>query len=161
MWKHRLAVPVLLGLSLAAPLYGAPPAIAAAEDAQPSAIAPGMARVWFLRPSSATLYNGAAPVVCANGAAVGEIPPNSDFYRDFPAGNYRFTVQSYGQPTPQADAVQLAPGTQTYLHIEWVPTWEVGSPEGIGSDAYTFAVLPISPELAEAYLPSLSYLGQH
>jgi hypothetical protein len=99
-------------------------------------------------------------VILANGAAIGDIPPNSDSFRDFPAGSYRFTVQSYGQPTPQADNVQLAAGMQTYLHIEWVPTWEVGYPEGQGTDAYTFAVLPISPELAEAYLTSLNYLGQ-
>jgi hypothetical protein len=119
-----------------------------------------MARVWFIRPTSATLENGAAPVIYANSVAIGEIPPGSDFYRDFPPGSYRFTVQSYGQPTPQEDTVQLAPGTQTFLHIEWVPTWEVGSPEGVGSDSHTFAVLPISPQVAQDYLPGLTYLGQ-
>jgi hypothetical protein len=134
--------------------------MAAAEEAQPPTIAPGMARVWFLRPSGAPLNNGAAPVIFANGAAVGDIPPNSDFFRDFPAGAYRFTVQSYGLPTPQVDTVQLAAGTQTYLHIEWEPAWEEGYAEGTGTDTHTFAVLPISPDLAEAYLPTLSYLGQ-
>jgi hypothetical protein len=42
MRRYRLAIPVLLGLSLAALVYRAPEAMAAAEEAQPTPIAPGL-----------------------------------------------------------------------------------------------------------------------
>ena len=93
-------------------------------------------------------------------AALGTLPAGTDFYRDFAAGTYQFTVQSYGLPTSQADTVQLAPGTQTYLQVQWAPTWEAGYAPGTGDDSHSFFVLTMSPQLAGAYLPSLTYLGQ-
>jgi hypothetical protein len=101
----------------------APQAAAAAEEAQTSAIAPGMARVWFLRPGGSSNDNvwAAAPIIYANGVAIGDVPEGLEFYRDFRPGAYSFTMQSYGLPTGQADTAQLAPGTQTYLEIQWRP----------------------------------------
>jgi hypothetical protein len=163
MRRYRLVTPILLGLSLVGLANGTPEATAAAAEAQTPAIEPGMARVWFLRPSSSPNGNveGAAPVIFANGATVGDIPAGSDFYRDFPPGTYRFTVQPYGLPTGQADTAQLMRGTETYLEIQWVPSWEEGYPEaGYGAGSNTFSVLTMSPQLAQAYLPTLSYLGQ-
>jgi len=160
MRKYRLITPILLSLGLIALPALLPQAKAAVPEAQ--APAAGMARVWFLRVSDSPNGNvdGAAPVVFANGTALGTLPAGADFYRDFPAGTYRFTVQSYGLPTPQADTVQLAPGTQTYLQVQWTPTWEEGYAPGTGDDSHSFFVLTMSPQLAEAYLPSLTYLGQ-
>ena len=49
-------------------------------------------------------------------------------YRLIPSA-YSFTVQPYGLPAGQADTAQLAPGTQTYLEIQWLASWEEGYPE--------------------------------
>ena len=119
-----------------------------------------MARVWFLRPTASLNGNvwAASPVIYANGASIGDIPAGAEFYRDFRPGTYRFTVQPYGLPTGAADTVQLAPGTQTYLEIQWVGSWEEGYPEaGWGFAPNTFGILTMSPQLAQAYLPTLTY----
>jgi hypothetical protein len=110
---------LLLALSVVMLADCAPQATVTASQAQIPAIAPGTARVWFLRgwdaPSGQGFVYAAAPVVFANDAPVGDIPVGSDFFRDFPPGTYRFTVQPYGLPTPQATTVQLAAGQQYYL----------------------------------------------
>ena len=70
-------------------------------------------------------------------------------------------MQPYGLPTGAADTVQLAPGTQTYLEIQWVGSWEEGQPEaGWGFSPNTFGILRMSPQLAQAYLPTLTYRPQ-
>lgn len=159
MPNKRRIIPMLFGLGLVA-LPASLPASAVAQEAQTPA--PGMARVWFLRPSESSNGNvaGAAPIVFANGATVAPLPEGSDFFRDFPAGTYRFTVEPYGQPTGAADTVQLAAGTQTYLQVEWIATWEEGYPQGANIDSHSFFVVTMPPQLAEAYLPSLTHLGQ-
>jgi hypothetical protein len=118
--------------------------------------------VWFLRPSGSADGNvwGASPVISVNGAAIGAIPPDSDFYRDFTPGTYSFSVEPYGTPTGDADTVQLLPGSQTYLNVQWVQTWEMGYPStGKGGQSHSFFVLNMAPQLAQAYLPTLNYLG--
>jgi hypothetical protein len=94
-------------------------------------LAPGIARVWFLRPAGSLNGNvwAASPVIYANGASIGDIPVGAEFYREFRPGTYRFAVQPYGLPTGAADTVQLAPGMETYLQIQWVGSWQEGSPE--------------------------------
>ena len=96
MRRSRLATFPLLGLCLLVLANLAPQSLAAAAEAQPSALTPGTARVWFLRTED--LANGnvfaAAPIVYANGASVGDIPEGTDFFRDFAPGTYRFTVRA-------------------------------------------------------------------
>jgi hypothetical protein len=118
-----------------------------------------MARVWFLRPAGSLNGNvwAASPEIYANSARIGDIPAGAEFYRDFRSGTYRFTVQPYGLPTGAADSVQLAPGMETYLEIQWVGSWEEGQPEaGWGFSPNTFGILTMSPQLAQAYLPTLT-----
>jgi hypothetical protein len=163
MRRYRLVMPALLGLGVVVLANLAPHAVLAAAEMETPAVAPGMARVWFLRPAGSLNGNvwAATPEIYANGAPVGEIPAGTDFYRDFPPGTYRFTVQPYGLPTGAADTVWLAPGTQTYLEIQWLASWEEGYPESGWSFApNTFGILTMSPQLAEAYLPSLTYHPQ-
>ena len=163
MRRYHLITMGLLGLSVVAFAELVPEADATAAEAQTATIAPGMARVWFLRPASSLNGNvwAAAPMIYANGAPIGDIPAGSEFYRDFRPGTYSFTVQPYGLPTGQADTVQLAPGTQTYLEIQWLASWEEGYPEaGWGFAPNTFGILTMSPQLAQAYLPSLTYHPQ-
>jgi hypothetical protein len=165
MGKYVFPVAVLLVACLPVLADCTPQAKVTAAQAQIPAIAPGTARVWFLRgwdaPSGQGFVYGAAPVIYANSAPVGDMPTGSSFFRDFPPGTYRFTVEPIGLPTPQAATVQLAAGTQTYLQAQWVASWEFGYPEVDYSFApNTFAVMAMSPQVAQAYLPTLSYLGQ-
>lgn len=89
MRKHHLLTHVLLGLGLLALANLVPQTFVGAAEAQAPALAPGAARVWFLR--SAGSLNGnvwaAEPEIYANGAPVGDIPVGSKFYREFPAGD--------------------------------------------------------------------------
>src|SRR5262249_14594355 len=141
MRRYRPVTPGLLGFCLVVLASLAPQPVAAAAEPQVLTLAPGMARVWVLRPAGS--LNGdvwaASPEIYANGARIGDIPAGAEFYRDFRPGTYRFTVQPYGLPTGAADTVQLAPGMETYLEIQWVGSWEEGYPEaGWGFAPNTF-----------------------
>ncbi|HZT88456.1 MAG TPA: hypothetical protein VFA12_10840 [Stellaceae bacterium] len=123
---------------------------------------PGVARVWFLRSVEAQskTATGAAPTIYANGAPIGRIPVGTDFYRDLPPGTYRFTVEPYGLPTPQASTLQLTSGSQAYLQVQWEASWQFGYPEAGWSFApNTFVITPMAPRLAQAYLPTLRFIG--
>jgi hypothetical protein len=165
MNKYTLAAPVLLVACILILTDCTSETKVTASQVQIPAIAPGTARVWFLRgwdaPSGQNYVYAATPSVFANGATVGNLPVGTSFFRDFSPGTYTFTVEPYGLPTPQATTVQLAAGTQSYLQAQWVASWEFGYPEADYSFApNTFAVFPMSPQVAQAYLPTLSYLGQ-
>lgn len=165
MDRSALVVPLLLAQAVVALSACAPQATVTTSQAQIPAIAPGTARVWFIRgwdsPSGQSFVYGAAPTIYANGAPVGNIPTGTDFFRDFPPGTYSFTVEPIGLPTSQVASVQLAAGTQSYLQVQWVASWQFGYPEADFSFApNTFAVLTSSPQVAQAYLPTLTYLGQ-
>jgi hypothetical protein len=165
MGRCALVVSLFVALAGAALSACTAPTTVALSQAQIPAIAPGTARVWFFRgwdsPSGQGFVYGAAPTIYANGAPIGEIPTGTDFFRDFPPGAYSFTVEPIGLPTPQAASVQLTAGTQSYLQVQWVASWQFGYPEVDFSFApNTFAVLTASPQVAQAYLPTLSYLGQ-
>lgn len=95
-------------------------------------------------------------MVFANGAAVAKSTLNTVYYRDFQPGTYRFTVQAYGTPANLVDTVALSPGTETYLQVQAVPNWEMGSTAGGAS----FAVLTMSSADALPYLPTMKYLGE-
>ena len=165
MSRYVLRISFLLTLDIAVLCNCAPQATVTLSQAQIPAIAPGTARVWFLRgwdaPSGQGFVYAAAPIVFANDAPVGDIPVGSGFFRDFSPGIYRFTVQPFGLPTPQATTIQLAAGTQSYLQAQWIASWQVGYPEAYFSfSPNTFAILAMSPQVAQAYLPTLTYLGQ-
>jgi hypothetical protein len=155
MITHRQLLPIIIGLLV---LAGAmPAAIAAAPDASMAAPSHGAAGVWFLRPESSTIgAYGATPMIYANGIPIGTLPVNNKFYRDFAAGTYRFTVERYGIPTDEAVTAQLTPGTQTYLEVQWLPTWEMG----YAGKTHSFFILGMSAQIAQVWLPSLTYAGQ-
>ena len=161
MKPRRCATSFAVVLCLSALGLISPQAIAAPDTTAPSD-GTATARVWFLRSLDSTNGDvmGAAPEIYANGAPVAALPAGTKFYRDLPAGTYRFTVQPYGQPTGAADTVRLAPGSETYLQVQWAPTWEEGYPGARGVDSHSFFLLSMSPQLAQAYLSTLTYLGQ-
>ena len=156
---------IWLSLCLVALLGCAAETTKTASQSPPPPPAPGAARVWFLRgwdaPSGQGFVYGATPIIFANGAPVGDIPTGSEFFRDLSPGTHRFHVQPYGLPTSQAITVQLAAGTQTYIQVQWVASWEFGYPEADFSFApNTFVINMLSPQVAQAYLPTLTNLGQ-
>ena len=157
-------MPMLLGLCLVALAGCAAQTTTTAAQSQTPALVPGSARVWFLRESDPANGNdqAAAPMVFANGAPVARSSAGAVFYRDFAPGTYSLTVEPFGGlPTGQADTIQLAAGTQSYLHVQWLSSWEVGYPEADFSvDPNTFGILTIAPEVGRAYIPPLTYLGQ-
>ena len=70
-------------------------------------------------------------------------------------------LAAYRLPTGHVDTVLLAPGTQTYLEIQWLASWEQGYPEaGWGFAPNSFGILTMSPQLAQAHLPILTYNPQ-
>jgi hypothetical protein len=165
MARYALVVALLFVLGVPALTDCAPEARVTASQAQIPPPAAGTARVWFLRgwdsPSGQTFVFAATPVVYANGAAVGQLPIGSSFFRDFAPGTYTFMVEPYGLPTSQATTLQLAAGTQSYLQAQWVASWQFGYPEAGWSFApNTFAIFPMGQQVAQAYLPTLTYLGQ-
>lgn len=131
---------------------------------QGPALQPGTARVWILRQSDPDNGNAqaAAPMVFANATAMGRSPAGTAFFRDLPLGTYTFTVEPYGGlPTGQTSTVQLASGTDSYLQVQWLASWQLGYPEaGWSFEPNTFGILTMSPQVAKAYLPVLTYLGQ-
>ena len=150
--KKWLVPCVLMMAGCAAP---SPPT---GSQAQAPAIAPGMARVWVLRQPDPPQGNieAARPMVFANGAPLAESQEGTAYFHDLRPGTYKFRVQAYGTPAKESDTVQLAPGMQSYVQVQAVPNWEQGSSVG----GWSFAVLTMSPELAQQYLPTLNNLGQ-
>ena len=160
MFSYRYLKPLVLGAAVLA--GGISPAIAASPQTGTALSNAAPARAWFLRPASGPDGHewGASPMVYANGASLGAIQPNTKFYRDFTPGTYSFTVDPYGVDN-LPNTVALAPGSETYLAVEWVPTWQEGIPGGgRGSQGNAFFVLTMPPQLGQAYLQALTYPGQ-
>ena len=87
MRKESLTAAIWLGLCMLF-LQSCAPQLTAAPSVP--AVAPGMARVWFFRqadPTGGNVY-AAAPIVYANGAAVGDLKQGTTFFHDFPPGRY-------------------------------------------------------------------------
>jgi hypothetical protein len=168
MRQRHLSIVLLLGLCLMA-FAGCAQATETTSSVQvsPAQIpppGPGLARIWFYRPSLTPQFGAVqafAPQIYANGAPIAAIAAGTTFYRDFAPGTYRFTVQPFGLPTGQATTLQLAPGTQNYLYVDWIASWTQGYPEASWNFApNTFGILSASSQLAQAYIPTLAYIAQ-
>ncbi|MBV9199493.1 MAG: hypothetical protein JO320_18520 [Alphaproteobacteria bacterium] len=134
------------------------PSAPGGSPAQTPPLGAGMARIWVLRQTDPEQGNfeAARPTVFANGAPLGESQEGTAFFHDLPPGTYKLTVQAFGTPAKQSDTVQLSAGMQSYVQIQAVPNWEEGSRVG----GWSFAVLSMSPEVAQQYLPTMTFLGQ-
>ena len=150
--RDHLLAPVALGFCLLVLLACAPPGSEPMSEAQIPALAPGMARVWFLRDKDPKEQHG-LPIIYANSQPIGRSQPGTAFFRDFPPGSYAFTVESYDIQTGQKVALQLTAGAQAYLDIGWGESWQHAAAGG-----ETFYVHEFSPELGQAHLRALSYV---
>jgi hypothetical protein len=146
----------LFGLLLAACGGPAGPTAATAPAA---ALAPGMARVWFLRLQDPPNCEGfaIAPMVYIDRQPLVSIAQDTAFYHDFPApGRYRRSVQNFGLYSGQHDILHLEPRTETYVQILGVANWELESVVG----GWSFAVTPKTPAAGRQYLQTVTDLGQ-
>jgi hypothetical protein len=157
MREYRLMAARWLCLSLFVLAGCAAQPAGTATQAPVPALQPGMARVWVLRQPSSPGGNIAAsdPMVFANGAPLAQSAQGTVFFHDVQPGTYRLTVQPYGTPSNFVDTLQLAPGMESYVQVEPVPNWELGSVGGA-----SFVVMTMSPAEAQAYLPTMTNLGQ-
>lgn len=137
----------------------APPAAGPAAAAAPApALRAGMARVWFLRqqdPPGGNVF-AAVPMVFVDRTPLVQIAQGTAFYHDFAPGRYRLSAQAFGTPAGQHDILHLDAETQTYVQVMAVANWELGSPVG----GYSFAVMPLAPQTAQLYLPTMTDLGE-
>lgn len=156
--RVRATALTVFGFGLLALAGCAGQATPTASQAQAPTLEPGMARVWFLRQADPPAGNieAARPMVYANGAAIADSKEGTAFFHDFPPGSYKFRAQAYGTPAGESDRLQLAAGMQTYLQVQAVPNWEQGSSAG----GWSFALLTMSPQLAQQYLPTMTNLGR-
>lgn len=118
-------------------------------------LSPGYARVWILRqyePSDSLR----TPPMYINGAPIGASQPGTIFYRDLPAGTYKFTVDSCTQDVGQAQTLNLSPGTQVYLEIQSLSSSMRAYGCLVNEDFY---VRQVDPVRVQVYLPQLAYLG--
>jgi hypothetical protein len=156
--KHRPAMPSWVGAVLAAvALAGCALQPATTAPATAAPLAPGVARVWFLRqpdPPGGNIY-GAMPMIYVDRTPLVQISQGTAFYHDFTPGRYRLSAQAFGTYAGQHDILHLDPGTESYVQVLAVANWELGSPVG----GWSFAVLPMSPELAKQYIPTMTDLG--
>ena len=163
MRQNRHLLRLVLGVVMLALIGCADQTRARVTQAQIPPLAPGKARVWFFRPSLTPQFGWVAafsPMIYVNGQPLAAIPVQTAFFRDFPPGTYRFTVQPYGLPTAQSTTLQLAPGIVDFLQVDWLQSWTQGYPPASWSFApNTFGILAANPQVAEAYLPTLTYLG--
>lgn len=152
--------PSLIGAFLALVVLAGCAAPPAATTVAAPPLAPGMARVWFLRqadPTGGNVY-ASQPIVYIDRTPLVTIQQGTAFFHDFAPGRYRLSAQAVGGATyaGQHDILHLEPGMETYVQIIAVGNWELGSPVG----GYSFAVLPMAPDIARQYLLTMTDLGQ-
>ena len=161
MEKFRFIISLQLGLCLFALAGCAAPSATTGPMTPAPPLAAGMARVWFLRqgdPPGGNIY-ASEPIVYVDRTPLVTIQQGTAFFHNFPPGRYRLSAQAVGGATyvGQHDILHLEPGVETYVQVIAVGNWELGSAVG----GYSFAVLPMSPDLAKQYLLTLTDLGQH
>jgi hypothetical protein len=94
-------------------------------------------------------------MVFVDRAPLAQISQGTAFFHDFSPGRYRLSAQAYGTPVGQHAVLHLEAGTETYVQVLATANWKLGAPEG----GWSFAVLPMSPQIAKQYLPIVNDLG--
>ena len=154
--RRMLGIGALLaGLWLA----GCAASPATTVSAAPPPLAPGLARVWFLRLPDPPNSSGYAdvPIVYVDRKPFARIAQGTAFFHDFQPGRYRLSAQTFDIYSGQHDILHLEPGTQTYVQVLGVANWELGSVVG----GWSFAVAPMTVAAGKQYLQTLTDLGQH
>jgi hypothetical protein len=128
------------------------PSLAATPDQAPP-VAPGQARIWFLRQLSPGT-DMTAPMIYANGAPLAGISQGTVFYRDFAPGTYAFTVEDCRPGAQTSLTLSLDPGNEFALQLQQNDY----GPLDCGPTFYLNA--PAAEMLSDLFGP-LRYLGQN
>jgi hypothetical protein len=128
------------------------PSLAATPDQAPP-VAPGQARVWFLRQLSPGT-DMTAPMIYANGAALAISSQGTTFYRDFEPGTYVFSVQDCRPGSQTSLTLPLAAGNQFVLQLQ-------ANDFGPVDCGPTFYLSAPAPEMLSTLFAPLLYLGQN
>jgi hypothetical protein len=100
----------------AAAAFTTVPEVLAATPDQAPPVAPGQARVWFLR----QLLPGTQfhpPMIYVNGAPIGTSVEGTAFYRDFTPGQYAFDAENCIPQPRSGQLMTLQPNTQYLLEV--------------------------------------------
>ena len=127
------------------------PSLAATPDQAPP-VAPGQARVWFLRQLSPGT-DMTAPMIYANGTPLAISSQGTTFYRDFAPGSYVFSIQDCRPGAQAALTLSLGPGNQFVLQLQQNDF----GPMDCGPTFYFSAP---APEMLSSLFTPLRYLGQ-
>ena len=128
--------------------------VTAATPDQAPPVPSGLGRVWFLR----QLMPGSdmfAPMIYANGARVAISPQGTVFYRDFPPGNYVFSVENCIPEPNTSFRLPLGAGSQFALEVQSDPNgaWDC-------QESQISYLRPVPPDGLAATFAPLAYLGQ-
>ena len=109
--RRYSTAPSWIGAFLALVLLSGCTAPAATTVTTPP-LAPGSARVWFLRQSDPTAGNiyAAAPLIYIDRKPFTQIQQGTAFFHDFAPGRYRLSAQAFGTYSDQHDILHLDPG---------------------------------------------------
>ncbi|MBV9552174.1 MAG: hypothetical protein JO032_05215 [Alphaproteobacteria bacterium] len=139
-------------LGLAALVAATAPGVAASPDQAPP-LAPGAARVWFLR----QLLPGTQfhpPMIFVNSAPIGSSAEGTVFYRDFAPGQYAFTVENCLPQPGSGQTMNLQPNTQYALEVtsDENGAWDCSPPQ--------FSYLrQIQPQAVPYKFAQVNYIG--
>jgi hypothetical protein len=128
------------------------PSLAATPDQAPP-VAPGQARIWFLRQLSPGT-DMTAPMIYANGAPLAGISQGTVFYRDFAPGTYAFSVEDCRPGAQTSLTLSLDPGNEFALQLQQ-------NDYGPLDCGPTFHLNVPAPEMLSDLFGPLRYLGQN
>jgi hypothetical protein len=128
------------------------PSLAATPDQAPP-VAPGQARMWFLRQLSPGT-DMTAPMIYANGAPLAGSSQGTAFYRDFAPGTYAFTVEDCRPGAQTSLTLALDPGNEFALQLQQ-------NDYGSMDCGPTFYLSAPAPEMLSDLFAPLRYLGQN
>jgi hypothetical protein len=141
-----------LSLSSLGSVFFAACVLAATPDQAPS-VAPGQARVWFLRQLSPGTSMD-APMIYANGTPITVSQQGTVFYRDFDPGTYIFSVQNCLQTPGTDQTLTLGAGNEFALEVQ---SGDIG-PTDCTPSQISYLRPPSGDMLGELFRP-LIYLG--
>jgi hypothetical protein len=141
----------LVGCMIVLAIVGGPSLAATPDQAPP--VAPGQARIWFLRQMSPGT-DMTAPMIYANGAPLAISSQGTVFYRDFAPGSYMFTVEDCRPGAQTSFPLSLDPGNEFALQLQQNDF----GPMDCGPTFHLSA--PASEMLSTLFAPLL-YLGQN
>jgi hypothetical protein len=112
---------------------------------------PGKGRLYIYRDDT-TYGSQVWTAVSLNHVKIGDAAPGTVFYRDVVPLDYEIGVQSDRLFPDQFRMVRVAPGSITFVKVQFQPLWDKA---GLGRAAETFVITIVDPDMARAQISSL------